>query len=89
MMLGSVQVFATFRWALAIICTVYTLVVTGQTLRGWLIYFLSDRHCRILGHYTTALLLRVRLKQFAWELAQIGGLLATLLFLVYAHRWLE
>ncbi len=88
-MLGDLQIFATFRWLLAIVCTVYTVIVTAQTLRTWLTYFMSDRRSRILGHYTVALLLRVRLKQFAWELAQIGGLLTVLALLVYAHRWLE
>lgn len=74
---------------LAIICTIYTVIMTGQTLRTWLIYFNSNRHCRLLGRYTTALLLRIRLKQFAWELAQIGALLSVLFLLVYAHRWAE
>ncbi len=86
---GDMDIFATFRWMLAIICTVYTLIVTGQTLRGWLLYFASGRRTRILGHYTVALLLRVRLRQFAWELTQIVGLTAAMIVLVYAHRWLE
>jgi hypothetical protein len=88
-MLGDAQIFATFRWLLAIICTIYTLIVTGQTLRGWLLYFASGRENQILGRYTVALLLRVRLRRFAWELAQIGGLTAILTALVYAHAWLE
>ena len=86
MMLGDLQIFATFRWLLAIICTIYTLIVTGQTLRGWLLYFASDRQAKILGRYTVALLLRVRLRRFAWELAQIGGLTVILTLLVYAHQ---
>jgi hypothetical protein len=88
-MLADLQIFATFRWILAIICTVYTLIVTGQTLRNWLLYFMAGRHHQILGRYTLYLLLRVRLKQFAWELTQIAGWLAVLLLLVYAHRWVE
>ena len=88
-MLADVQIFATFRWILAIVCTVYTLLVTGQTLRGWLAYFASGRETRVLGRYTVALLLRVRLRQFAWELAQIAGLLVVLTALIYAHRWVE
>ncbi len=88
-MLADLQIFATFRWLLAIVCTVYTIIVTGQTLRGWLVYFMSGRHEQFLGRYTLALLLRTRFRQFAWELTQIGGLLAALCFLVYAHRWLE
>jgi hypothetical protein len=88
-MLADLEIFATFRWLLAIVCTVYTIIVTLQTLRNWLVYFMSSRRYQILGRYTLALLLRVRARQFAGELLQIGGLLAALLFLVYAHRWLE
>lgn len=88
-MLGDLEVFATFRWLLAIVCTVYAIIVTLQTLRSWLIYFMSSRRYQILGRYTLALLLGVRARQFAAELLQIGGLLAALLLLVYAHRWLE
>ena len=88
-MLSDVEIFATFRWLLAIACTIYTLIVTWQTLRSWLEYFASGRQTRILGRYTVALLLRVRLRQFAWELAQIGALTAVLITLVRAHQWLE
>lgn len=89
MMLSDLQIFATYRWLLAIICTIYTLIVTWQTLRSWLIYFASGREAHILGRYTVALLLRVRLRRFAWELAQIGGLTTVLILLLYAHEWLE
>lgn len=88
-MLGDLEIFATFRWLLAIACTIYTLIVTWQTLRSWLEYFASGRQTRILGRYTVTLLLRVRLRQFTWELAQIAGLTAVLIVLVYAHHWLE
>ncbi len=88
-MLGDLQIFATFRWLLAIVCTVYAIVVTLQTLRNWLLYFMSSRRYQILGRYTLALLLRVRARQFALELLQIGGLLAVLVLLVYAHKWVE
>jgi hypothetical protein len=88
-MLSDMQIFATFRWLLAIICTIYTLIVTGQTLRGWLVYFAGGRQNQILGRYTLALLLRVRLRRFAWELAQIAGLAAILFAMIYAHKWLE
>jgi hypothetical protein len=88
-MLADAQIFATYRWLLAVICTIYTLIVTWQTLRSWLLYFASGRQSQILGRYTVALLLRVRLRRFAWELAQIGGLTAVLILLLYAHEWLE
>jgi hypothetical protein len=87
-MLGDAEIFASFRWLLAIICTVYTTIYLWKTLWGWLLYFASSRECKILGRYTLALLLRIRVKQFAWELAQIGGLLAVLAGLLYAHRWI-
>lgn len=88
-MLAEAQLFATFRWLLAIVCSVYTIIVCGQTLLGWLAYFGSSRHTAILGRYTLALILRVRAKQFAGELLQIGALLVMLAALLYAHRWLE
>jgi hypothetical protein len=88
-MVGDAQIFATFRWLLAIICTIYTLIVTWQTLRSWLLYFGSGRQPQILGRYTLALLLRIRLRRFAWELAQIAVLTLLLLVLVRAHAWLE
>lgn len=88
-MLGHLQIFETFRWLLAIVCTIYTLIVSAQTLHGWLVYFAGSRRSAILGRYTLALLLRIQLKRFARELAQIVGLLALLGALIYAHRWME
>lgn len=87
--LADLQIFATFRWLLAIVCTVYAVLVTLQTLRGWLLYFMSSRYNAILGRYTLALLLRLRVKRFAPELAQIGALIAALAVLLWAHRFVE
>ncbi|GMV96902.1 MAG: hypothetical protein HRF43_02330 [Phycisphaerae bacterium] len=88
-MLADVQIFATYRWLLAIACTIYTVIVTGQSLRGWLAFFASSRRHAVLGRYTLALLLRTRLRPFAWELTQIVALLMVLGTLIYAHEWLE
>jgi hypothetical protein len=80
------DLFELFRWLLAIVCTVYTVVVTWRSLLGWLAYFQSSRETAVLGRYTLVLLLRTRFRRFAWELVQIIGLTVALLLLLYAHR---
>jgi len=72
---------------LAIVGSVYTLVCTGQAVYRWLTYFRSSREKALLGRYTLVLLLRTRLRHFAWELGQIVFLLAALIGLIYVHRF--
>ncbi|HSW46375.1 MAG TPA: hypothetical protein VLM89_12475 [Phycisphaerae bacterium] len=78
--------FETFRWLLAMVCTVYAAVVTWRSLVGWLAYFQSSRETAVLGRYTLVLLLRMRVRRFAGELLQIVVLTAILILLLYAHR---
>lgn len=82
----DLDLFETFRWLLAVVCTVYAVVVTVRSLLGWLEYFASTRETAILGRYTLVLLLRIRMRRFAGELLQIAGLTAFLVLLLYAHR---
>jgi hypothetical protein len=83
---GDLDLFEMFRWLLAVVCTVYTAVVTWRSLIGWLGYFQSSRETAVLGRYTLVLLLRTRIRRFAWEPVQILGLTVILLLLLYAHR---
>lgn len=82
----NLDLFDMFRWLLAVVCTVYAVVVTARSLVGWWEYFRSTRETAILGRYTLVLLLRVRLRRFAGELVQIAGLTVVLILLLYAHR---
>jgi hypothetical protein len=84
---AEVDPFSLFRWLLAIVGTVYTLVCTGQALYRWFDFFGSSRGKVLLGRYTLVLLLRMRLRRFAWELCQIVLLLAALAGLIYVHRF--
>ncbi|NLX20753.1 MAG: hypothetical protein GXY55_03655 [Phycisphaerae bacterium] len=83
------DMFFTFRWLLAIVCTVYAVVCIWRSWVGWLMYFRSGRRTAVLGHYAMVLLLRVRIRRFSCELFQIAALLAILGWLVYVHRWVE
>jgi hypothetical protein len=82
---SELDLFQLFRWLLAIVGSVYTVVCAGQSLYRWLTYFGGSREKALLGRYTLVLLLRVRLRRFAGELCQIGFLLAALVGLVYVH----
>jgi len=85
-MSGGLDFFETFRWLLALVCTVYAVVVTWRSLVGWLVYFRGSRETAVLGRYTLVLLMRTRLRRFAGELTQILALTAMLIVLLYAHR---
>ncbi len=88
-MVGDVDLFVLYRWLLAIVCTVYTVVRTGQSLWRWVDFFGSSRRTAVLGHYTGVLLLQVRVRRFAWDLCQIAVLVAVLGYVVHLHRTLS
>ena len=81
----ELDLFVTFRWMLATICTVYAAVCIWQSLWGWLNYFSSSRQTAVLGRYTVVLLLRLKIRRFAGELLQIAAWLLVLGLLVYLH----
>jgi hypothetical protein len=87
-MAGDVDLFVLYRWSLAIVCAVYTVVRTGQSLWGWLAFFSQSRRTAVLGRYAGVLLLRTRMQRFAWELGQIAVLSAVLGYVIYLHRTL-
>lgn len=83
---GRFDLFETFRWLLAIVCSIYAAVCIWRSLIGWLTYFASSRQTAILGRYTLVLLLRVRARRFAAEVLQIVVLTVILLLLLSLHR---
>lgn len=85
-MLADLELFVTFRWTLATVCTIYAIVVTVKSLWDWLVWFSSSRETAVLGRYTLVLLLRLRLRQFGWEICQILGLVILFMGLVYLHQ---
>lgn len=85
-MLPELDIFDTYRWLLATVCTIYVTVISWQTLVGWLEFFASSRYANVAGHYTLVLLLRVKIRRFAWELMQIVGLCILFCILIYWHH---
>jgi len=86
MVVADLDLFEMYRWLLALVCTVYTVVVTVRSVVNWLAYFRESRRTAVLGRYTLVLLLRMRLRRFAGELLQIAALVVVLVVLIYAHR---
>jgi len=86
MLLVDLDLFETYRWLLAGVCTIYAVVVSWRSLVAWLVYFAESREAAVLGRYTFVLLLRMRFRRFAGELLQIGGLTVLLVLLLQAHR---
>src|SRR5438552_3859323 len=70
MSLADLDLFDTFRWLLAIICTVYALIVTWYWFSGYVNWFTSSHHLKRIGSYAAILLLRIRVRRFALELVQ-------------------
>ena len=85
----ELDLFVTFRWLLATVCTVYAAVCICRSLWGWLMYFGSSRQTLVLGRYTAVLLLRLKIRRFAGELLQIAVLLILLGLVVYLHHGWE
>lgn len=84
-MLADLDVFHTFRWALGLVCTVYASIVTWQWLWSYLNWFASSQHMKRVGNYAAVLLLRIRMRRFGLELAQIIALTVVFFLIVYLH----
>lgn len=84
---AEIDIFHLYRWSLAVVVAVYTVVCTWRTVSQWLLYMREDRRAAILGRYTLTLLLRMKWHRFAGELIQIGVLLGVLASLVGLHAW--
>jgi hypothetical protein len=83
----NVDLFDVYRWLLALLVTVYTLVVVSRALYQWLGFFASSRHTQVAGRYALLLLLRIHVRRFRGELLSIAGLLALFVFIMYLHQF--
>ena len=50
-MIPEFDLFVVFRWGLATVCTVYSVIRIWQTLWSWLDYFASSRKTAVVGQY--------------------------------------
>lgn len=88
-MLGDLDLFALYRWLLAIVCTVYAAVRLWQTIYGWWVYLWSPQPgFGTLRRYLFVQALRVRARRFAGPLLEIVVLSAVLIGLLWLHRHL-
>lgn len=84
----EIDLFTAYRTLLALICTVYAILVMTRSLGRWLTFFKRSRATQVLGRYTGTLLLRTRFRRFGWDLCQIALLAGVLAFLIGAH-WMQ
>ncbi len=83
----DVDLFAFYRWVLFIIGTVYTVVVTARSLWSWVEFLWApERWSGPLRRYVLVQALRIRIRRFTLELAQIAALTAAFFILVWLHR---
>jgi len=83
----DLDLFACYRWLLAIVCTIYTIVRLAQTAYGWIVYFWSPApRMGVLRRYALVQMLRIRVRRFTLDLVQIAGLTAALFALLWLHR---
>ena len=45
----DIDIFDLYRWLLAIVCTVYAVLVSARTLTGWVLWFAGDPRQRVMG----------------------------------------
>jgi hypothetical protein len=85
--LRDLDLFAFYRWLLAIVCTIYTFVRLGQTVHNWIGYLWAP-HPRsgTLRRYALVQLLRIRLSRFTLDLVQLVALTAAFFALLWLHR---
>ncbi len=80
------DVFFLWRWILAVSGGTYTLLKSMQSLSRWLDWLEPrDRLSRMRRHYVMLHLLRMRLRDFFWELLQIVLLVGLLVLIIRGH----
>jgi hypothetical protein len=86
----DLDLFALYRWLLAIVVSVYTVIRLAQTVNNWVGYLWSA-HPRsgTMRRYLTVQLLRIRLRRFTLDLLEIAALTAVLTVLLWLHHRLE
>ena len=79
----QIDFFNFFRWVLAIIATVYTTVITLQSLREWYLWLAGrDRYVSMLRRYLIVHGLRLRFTAF-WGDVLISALLCVVFLLTW------
>jgi hypothetical protein len=82
----EIDFFTLWRWLLAVVVTVYSLIIITQTLWSYGVWLSSgDRYTAILRRYLVVQSLRLRLRAFAADLAVCGLLCGALLLLGWLH----
>ena len=74
-MVGDIDIFVLYRWALATVCGIYAAVRIWQSLWSWLSYFSQSHRRAVLGRYVGVLLLRLRLTLLFYRMMPTGTLL--------------
>lgn len=89
MMMRDLDLFALYRWLLAIVCTIYTIVRLAQTAQGWIAYLWApSSYSGPLRRYALVQVLRIRVRRFTLDLVQIVALTAAFFALLWLHRHL-
>ena len=88
-MFRDFDLFAFYRWLLAIVCVVYTLVRLWHTLQSWAGYLWAAHPRRgTLRRYAAVQLLRIRLRRFTLDAVHIAALACGLAAVLWLHhRW--
>jgi len=86
-MLAAFDLFFFFRRFLMIACAVYAIVRLSQSMWRWWRYLFAPRRSAALArHYLLLQVLRIRVRRFATELAQIAALAAVLVLVIWLHH---
>ena len=81
------SLFDLYRQALAVVVSTYVFVRLASFIVHWHAAMRSAPSGEVmLRRWALTVLLRIRLRRFLLEFAQIGVLLAVLLYLIYLHR---
>lgn len=84
---GGRDLFEVWRLLLGAACTIYAIVLTSRSLWNWCVYLSgADRTKALMRSYLLVLFLRLQLRPFARELAQIGFWTVILLVVLYGHE---
>ena len=79
--------FYLFRYLLCVVCAIYAVARTGQTLLRWQRWLWADgRSQAFVRRYLMAQLVRVRLRRFGFDVLQIVFLLVVLWQVILLHE---
>jgi hypothetical protein len=80
------DLFESWRYILALTCTVYATIITLRWMWGWYEYLWQpDRSRALMRRYAVVQLLRIRVRRFMGEGLQIAGWSVLLVWLLSRH----